>query len=345
MPLEPSADKPQKRPVAIRRISVMVPMRNEAEHIENLVTDLARQDFQGEVELLVADGSSTDASVERLRGAAERYRLSVTVLDNPARWVSQGLNLCIRAARGDLIVRLDCHSRYPPDYLQRCATVSEETGAENVGGIFIPTGRTATERAVACAMDSPFGGVHWTRHGQKARVEVDTVPYGAFLPEAFRRVGLFDESLIRNQDDEFNLRLRLGGCRIVQDSSIRVFYTPRGSLRRVFRQYYEYGFWKPAVMRKHGQPTSLRSLVPVAFVASVLVLAVLSPWFASARWLLAAAGGAYATGALVFGIIGLRRRGERWRLLPRVLAAFTAFHLGHGLGMLSGWLRAAIARR
>ncbi len=256
----------------VKRVSVIAPMWNEAAHIDGFVADIAAQDFDGELELLVADGASSDGSAERLRGAAEREGIEVTVLDNPARWVSAGLNSCIRAATGGLIVRVDCHSRYPTDYVRRCVAAAEETGAENVGGIFIPIGRTGTERAVACAMNSPFGGIHWTRHGEGERVEVDTVPYGAFTPDAFERAGLFDETLVRNQDDEFNLRLRLAGGKIVLDPAIRIFYTPRGSFTRLFRQYYEYGLWKPAVMSKHGRIVSARSLVPIAFVGSLAVL-------------------------------------------------------------------------
>jgi len=325
---------------AIRRVSVMAPMRNEAEHIEALVEDIAAQDVPAEVELLVADGASDDDSVGRLRAAAQRHQVDLTVFDNPDRWVSHALNICVRAARGNLIVRVDCHSRYPSDYLRRCIEAAEETGAENVGGVFVPTGRTPMERAVACAMNSPFGGIHWTRHSDHGRVEVDTVPYGAFRPEAFELAGLFDETLLRNQDDEFNLRLRLAGGRVVRDPSIRVLYTPRGSFRRVFRQYYEYGRWKPAVMRKHRRPTSARSLVPAVFVGSLLVLTPLALRLPPAARVLAIATGAYGAGALAFGALAVNRRRERWTLLPRVAAVFPTFHVAHGLGTLVGLVRA-----
>jgi succinoglycan biosynthesis protein ExoA len=320
-------------------------MWNEAAHIEGFVADIAAQDFDAELELLVADGASTDASVERLRAAADREGIEVTVLDNPARWVSPGLNACIRAATGDLIVRVDCHSRYPTDYLRRCIAAAEETGAENVGGVFIPKGRTSSERAVGCAMNSPFGGIHWTRHGDDQRVEVDTVPYGAFTPAAFEQAGLFDETLVRNQDDEFNLRLRLAGGRIVLDPAIRIFYTPRGSFSRLFRQYYEYGLWKPAVMSKHGRVVSARSLVPIAFVASLAVLGALSAFSGIARVLLALELVVYLIGALVFGVRAVRAGGERLRLLPRVIAAFVVFHVAYGIGMAVGWVRVGLRRR
>jgi GT2 family glycosyltransferase len=331
---------------AVRRISVMAPMYNEAEHIEALVEDLAAQDVDADVELLVADGASTDDSVARLRAAAERHDVELTVLDNPARWVSHGLNHCIRAASGDLLVRVDCHSRYPRDYLRRCAVAAEETGAENVGGVFVPTGRTPAERAFACAIDSPFGGVHWSRHGGgERRVDVDTVPYGAFSRGAFRRAGMFDETLRRDQDDEFNLRLRLAGGRVVLDPAIRVFYTPRGSTRRLFRQYFEYGRWKPAVMSKHRRATSVRSLVPAVFVSSLMVLAVLAPWSRIAAGLLMVELAAYAAGAIVFGVLAVRRRHERWSLVPRVAAAFATMHVAHGVGLLSGLVAGLVRRR
>jgi succinoglycan biosynthesis protein ExoA len=329
---------------AIRRVSVIAPMWNEADHVDDLTADLAAQDFEGEVELLFADGGSTDGSVERLRAAAERHGLAVTIFHNPKRWVSHGLNLCLEAARGDLLVRIDCHTRYPRDYVRRCVAAAEETGADNVGGILVPAGATPMERAVGCAMDSPFGGIDWSRHGAGGRVEVDTVPFGAFRPHAFRRAGRFDESLVRNQDDEFNLRLRLAGGRIVLDPAIRIHYRPRGSVRALFRQYYEYGLWKVPVMRKHGRVLSARSLAPVAFLGSLAGLAALAPWWGPAGLLLAVELGVYAAGAIVFGVRALRRRREQWRLFPRVLASFVTFHAAYGLGMLAGLARAALRR-
>lgn len=352
----------------IERISIIAPMLNEAAHIEHFVADIARQDFQGEVELLVADGGSTDGSVELLQAAAEQHNVTLTVLENRAGWVSHALNECIKVARGDLLARLDCHSRYPDDYLRRCAEAAEETGALAVGGIIVAEGRTALERAVACAMDSPFGGIGfyrifssdgnlakraagvlgipWARGAEnESRVDTDTLTFGAFRPEAFRRAGLFDEELRRNQDDEFNLRVRKAGGRVVLDPSIQVHYTPRGSFRGVFRQYYEYGLWKVPVMRKHRQLPSPRSLAPLILVGSVLLLAPLSLRAGMARRVLALELGAYGVLAVTFGAICVSRRRESWRLLPAVTAVFPTFHTAYGLGMLRGWLRPLRAAR
>ena len=321
----------------INRISVIVPMLNEAEHVEQLVSDLSAQDFSGEVEVIVADGGSTDDSVPLLLAAAEASRLTVRIIANPSSWVSHGLNKCIGEAAGDLIVRADCHSRYPTEYLRRCAEVSMDTRAHNVGGIVVASGRTSMQRAVACAVDSAFGGIGWTRHGSaEGPVEVDTVTYGAFRPDAFHLAGLFDESLRRNQDDEFNLRLRRSGARIVLDPSIKLFYTPRGSLRAVFRQYFEYGRWKVPVMRKHRRVLGVRSLAPVALVGSFLVLAGTAILWRPAVWVIAIEVVAYAVLTLGFGLATLRRHQEPIGLLPGVVATFFAFHMGYGLGVLRG---------
>jgi succinoglycan biosynthesis protein ExoA len=338
-------------------------MLNEAEHVDGFVADVAAQDFDGEVELIVADGGSTDASVARLGAAAARHGLELTSLSNEDGWVSHGLNACIGAATGDLLVRLDCHSRYPADYLARCARAAEETDALVVGGVIEPAGRTRVERAVACAMDTAFGGIGFyrvlggrdgvrpnlpatlglrgaSRDADAGRVDTDTLTFGAFRPAAFELAGLFDESLRRNQDDELNLRVRAAGGRVVLDPSIRVHYTPRGSLRGVFVQYFEYGYWKVAVTWKHRQPPSARSLTPLAFVTSLAALSALAPSSRAARGLLYAEVALYASLAAAAGAASARRRREPKSLLPTVLAVFPAFHLGYGLGTLRGLARA-----
>ena len=326
------------------RVSVIAPMYNEAEHIEHVVADIAAQDYDGEVEFLVADGGSTDGSVARLRAAADRHELNVRVIDNPERWVSPGLNACIRAATGDLVIRVDCHSRYPRNYIRACVEAAEETGADNVGGVATPAGRMPTQRAVACAMASPFGGIGWTRHSDGERVEVDTVPFGAFRREAFGRFGLFDESLVRNQDDEFNFRLRRAGGRIVRDPAIRLEYLPRSTFRGLLRQYYEYGRWKVPVMLKHRRVLSARSLAPAAFVASFAAWTALSIVTHHAVAALLIELAAYGAGAVYFGAKAVRQRGESVRLLPRVVVVFPTIHLAYGVGMAAGFVRAALGR-
>ncbi|MFN2467480.1 MAG: glycosyltransferase [Gaiellaceae bacterium] len=329
----------------IRRIAVIVPMLDEADHVGHLVDDLRAQDFEGEVEVFVADGGSTDGSPERLRAAAAQAGLRLSVLENPRRTAAAGLNVCLEALRGrdvDLVVRLDCHSHYPADYFRRCAEVSQETGAWNVGGLFVPEGRTATERAIACALESPFGGHNWMP-GRDRRQETDTVFCGAFRPEVFDRVGGYDEHVGTAEVEDLNLRIRRAGGRVVYDPSIWLSYVPRSTLRRQFVQYYRYGVNKAAVTAKHGEAVSVRSLVPLAFVGSLAALGAAAPVLPLARRALAGEAALYGACALAFGVAGLRRRGEPARLLPRVVAVFPLLHLAHGLGGVDGWVR--VARR
>ena len=321
----------------LRTVSLIAPMRNEARHVDRFVRDIAAQSFDGPLELFVADGASNDGSVQLLRHAARREGVALTIVENPEGHVSPGLNRCISASHGELVVRLDVHARYPADYVRLCLEASNATGAANVGGMLEPVGETPTERAVAAAMDSPFGGIGWTRRaGAREPFETDTVTFGAFRRTALEAVGGFDEALIRNQDDELNLRLRRNGWRVVLDPRIRVLYVPRGRIADVFRQYFEYGRWKVRVMRKHRAVLGVRSLVPAAFVVSFAALLVAAPWSVAAAAAAAALAGTYLAAAVIFGALALRRRGVPLRLLPSVLAAFGAFHFGYGLGMLRG---------
>jgi glycosyltransferase involved in cell wall biosynthesis len=325
----------------VKRISIVAPMLNEARFVGNLLADIAAQDFAGDIQLLVADGGSTDGSCELLQAGAAVRGLQLELIENPSRLVSSGLNECIKRADGDLVVRLDCHARYPGNYLRLCAETAEETDALNVGGVVKPVGKTPMERAVSTAMSSAFGGIGWTRHaGGAQRIEVDTVTYGAFRPEAFVIAGMFDPTLVRNQDDEFNLRLRRAGGRIILDPRIEVGYTPRGSWGAVFRQYYGYGFWKVSVMRKHGRILSLRSLAPAGMLASLLGLAATAAIVPVAGALLGVEVMLYALAAIVSAAHAARTRGETMSLAVRTAFVFPAFHLGYGSGMLVGMARA-----
>ena len=322
-----------------RVLSIMIPMLNEADHVGNLVADLANQDYEGELEILVADGGSTDGSPQLLLDAAGEAGLSIMLLENPDRIVSPGLNECIRRATGDLIVRLDCHMRYPPDYLSSNVAAARESGAWLVGGQIIPIGRTPIERAVACATDGPFGGAHWKRETD-VPLDVDTVSLGIFRLDAFERAGLFDEELVRDQDEELAMRFRLNGGRVVYDPRIRGHYFPRGSYSAAFRQYFQYGFWKVPAMLKHRRVYSTRSLAPAVFAGSLLGLGAIAPWSRTARSLLGAEVATYAAAGVVFGARSVRARGESMRLLPAVVAVYPTVHLGFGLGFLRGCLRA-----
>lgn len=316
-----------------RLLSVIAPCRNEAAFIDAFCDSVLRQQLPTgwAMEVLIADGQSDDGTRERLQArCAADARL--VLVDNLGRIVSTGLNACIARARGAVIARLDIHTVFAPDYLARCIETLERSGADNVGGPWVAQGTGPMGAAIAAAFQCRWvvGGARSRDRGYEG--EVDTVYLGCWRREAFARFGLFDESLVRNQDDEHNLRLRLGGGRIWQSGAIQSIYHPRNSLRHLFAQQRQYGYWRPFVVKKHGQPGSPRQLVPALFVAALLLVALLLPW---AAWPAAALLLLYG-GYLALASCAAARAAGAWRLLWRLPAVITAFHIGYGWGSWRG---------
>lgn len=319
---------------AIRIVSVIAPCRNERAAVDAFCDAVAAQQLPAglQLEVLVADGRSDDGTREILgrRAAADpRFRL----VDNPGLIVSTGLNAALALAQGEVIVRMDLHTRYAPDYIACCLATLEHTGADNVGGPWRAEGKGRWGQAIAAAFQS-----RWAAGGARSRDlayegEVDTVYLGCWPRASFERFGGFDEALVRNQDDEHNLRLRLAGARIWQSASIRSTYTPRDALGPLWRQWLQYGYWKPFVMKKHGRPASWRHLAPGAWVAMlVLTVAALPlglPWV----WPALLAGG-FAAGVGTLALLVRRRAG--WALWPRVAAVIAAQQLAYGIGSIVG---------
>lgn len=326
-------------------VSIIVPCRNEAGAIGPFLRDLLAQEplpAGQAVEILIADGRSDDGTRAIIEGVAAGDP-RVVLIDNPGRIVSTGLNAAIRAARGEIIIRMDVHTEYERDYARQCVATLERTGAENVGGPARTRAEGRLQRAVAAAYHSPFsvGGARF--HDPDYEGELDTVTYGCWRKATLLRLGLFDEELVRNQDDELNLRLRLSGGRIWQSARIRSWYRPRSSLTALFKQYAQYGYWKVRVIQKHGRPASPRHLVPVLFVLGVAfgwLAGFLHPWL----WLAyAGALGFYLVLNVAFSAAAAARSG--WDLFPLLPAVFLTYHLSYGAGFALGIVDFLVLRR
>jgi succinoglycan biosynthesis protein ExoA len=315
-------------------VSVLVPCRDEAEHIEVcLRCILAQEEPPGGFEVVVADGMSNDGTRATLaRIAAEDDR--VTVVDNIGRIASTGLNAAIRRARGGILVRMDAHASYASDYLRRCVETLDASGADNVGGPYRTSAEGRSQRAVAAASASIFAVGR--QRGRQVHYEgyANTVVFGCWRREVFDRFGLFDETLARNQDDEHNLRIVRAGGKIWQSPAIQAWYRPRSSLRALFRQYFAYGYWKVPLILKHRGPASARHLVPAVFVLSVVALPALALWWGPVLWLWTGLLAVYALGVLTATLASAARAG--WDLLPRLPATFCVVHAAYGLGFLAG---------
>ena len=254
-----------------------MPVLNEERHLEHAVKAIFAQDYPGPMEVCLALGPSTDATNDvtaRLQADETRLR----TVDNPTGKTPAALNAAIRATSGEVVVRVDGHSALSPGYITRAVQTLRRTGAANVGGVQKAVGTTPFEEAVAVAMASPFGmgGARFHTGGEEG--PVDTVYLGVFKREAIERVGLFDESLIRNQDYELNIRLRASGHTVWFDPQLEVEYRPRPTLRTLARQYAEYGAWKRQVLRIHPKSMKLRQIVPPIALITLVASIVLAPW-------------------------------------------------------------------
>jgi cellulose synthase/poly-beta-1,6-N-acetylglucosamine synthase-like glycosyltransferase len=328
-------------------LSIIVACRNEHAHIRTLLDCVLGQQLAGvRWETIIADGMSDDGTREILESFSQQHP-EIRVISNQGRIVSTGLNAALQIAGGNVIIRMDAHTRYSPDYCCSCLQTLEVTQADNVGGpALTEVQSTPMARAIAAGHQSPFstGGAHF--HDPVHEGFVDTVPYGCWRKETLLRLGGFDESLVRNQDDELNLRLVRGGGRVYQSPRIHSWYSPRTSITQLFRQYLQYGYWKVAVIRKHGKPASWRHLVPAAFVGAnllslIVILAAMvlrAPRLGSvteAVWL--SILGAYTVFLAMASVLTAMRSG--WTILLHLPLVFATYHGSYGLGFALGLLR------
>jgi glycosyltransferase involved in cell wall biosynthesis len=323
---------------ALPTVSIVVPCRNECHHIEPCLTSILENDYPADRrEVVVVDGMSDDGTRERIRDFAARHP-GVRMLDNPDRLTPAALNIGIAETRGEVVIRMDAHGRYPRHYIPRLVETLMTSGADNVGGLFhtVPGGPGPVAEAIAMAMTHPFGvGNARFRTGIAAPTWVDTVPYGCFRRSLFERIGMFDPELARNQDDELNGRIIRAGGRILLLPDVALDYFARESLGKLGRMYYQYGYYKPLVVRKLGELPTVRQLVPAGLLVALAVSALLA-WLVPAvgQVALAAVAGAYAAGVLVSTLSAwYRTRRPAALLLPLV---FPLMHGAYGWGYLRG---------
>jgi glycosyltransferase involved in cell wall biosynthesis len=325
-------------------VSIAIPCRNEAPYIAGCLGSILAGDYPlDRLEILVADGLSDDGTREILRTYAAEHSC-VTVLDNHALSTPAALNLAIRSASGSVVVRMDAHVLYPPDYVRRLVEALEETGADNVGGVLetVPADDTSVARAIAMGLSHPFGvGNSHFRTGTRHRREVDTVPFGCYRRETFDRIGLFDEELVRNQDDELNFRLIASGGRILLLPEVTCRYFARRSFGQVARMYYQYGYFKPLVARKLGRVMTVRQLVPSMLIATLVGSASLSQWVPGA-------GAAFAVITAIYGgfvlVCSAAATGSDLRCGLALAAVFPTLHFSYGFGFIRGIYDHVLAR-
>lgn len=315
------------------RVTIAMPAYNEERYIEACIASVQAQDYpRNLIEILIADGRSTDRTREIiavLAAADPRIHL----VDNPARLQAAGLGQMVKQATGDLIVRMDVHCEYAPDYVRKCVEVLERTGADNVGGSQRPRARTAFQRALCAALGSPLGVGGARYRSADAEGYVDTVFLGAFRRRVFETVGLWDPGAVTNEDAELNQRILDSGGQIYLSREIVVHYFPRDSFKTLARQYYKYGIGRARTLLKLGSFPNVRPALPFLMVAGGTLLLVVPP-----LWPLAPV--AFATYALATGAEAVRVGAALGpAAIPTIWAIFPTLHLSHGIGFAAGLLR------
>lgn len=319
-------------------VSILIPVHNEAAYIHRCLQAVLAQDYPADLmEVWIADGMSSDGTREIINDYT-RHNPNVFLVDNPGRIVPTGLNLLIPKAKGDIIIRVDGHCVIASDYVTNCVRHLREKGVDGVGGPMHTIGEDFVSETIALAMSSRFGVGNSSFRTETGQTKLaDTVPFPAYTRAIIEKVGLYDEELVRNQDDEYNYRIREAGGKILLAGDVRSTYYSRGTLAKLWRQYFQYGYWKVRVLQKHPRQMSPRQFVPLAFVLSLIVTGILAftlPW----GWIfLVAILGVYLLTNLAASFAAIKKQGLN--LLGLLSLAFIIIHLAYGTGFLLGLYR------
>lgn len=333
-------------------VTVVMPIRNEAGFIRRSLGAVLVQDYGLErIEVIVADGMSSDETREIVH-AMQTPAVTVRLVDNPGQIAPTGLNAALAQARGQIIVRVDGHCEIEPDYVRRCVERLQQDGVDGVGGPLETIGETPQAQVIAVAMSSPFGvggSAFRTVHGKS--LLVDTIAFPAYRRAVMDRAGPYDEELVRNQDDEYNYRLRKLGARLLLAAEVRARYYSRSTFRSLWRQYFQYGYWKVRVMQKHPRQMRPRQFVPAVFVAALFASLLAAPWTVLGGWMAAGVVGAYLIANLTASVLTVSRGSRQARnaspnsprlgrrSLPLLSLAFATLHVAYGLGFWVGLAR------
>lgn len=322
-----------------KKVSIIIPCRNEAKYIGNVLDDIIKQDYPLKyIEICVVEGRSSDNTRDIVEQYIDKNQI-IKLLDNPHLNTTQGLNIGIQNSTGDVIFILGAHTSYPENYVSTLVSKLIELNADAVGGVIRtrPSSNHIKAKSIALVLSHSFGvGNALFRIGTGAPLEVDTVPYGCYKKEVFNKIGLFDERLVRNQDIEFNKRLKNSGGKIVLIPAVEIVYYARNNYNKLWENNFQNGLWviKTAYFTKDLSSLSIRHFIPFLFslfLISFPILLLISTWFVIPFIL-------YFVLSLYFGL-KLSMKNKNLTLFPFVAYAFWVLHISYGLGSIYGLLQ------
>lgn len=326
-------------------VTIIVPCRNEERFIGKCLDSIIAQDYpKDKTEILVVDGMSNDKTAKIIEEYCTQHQY-VTLLNNPLKIVPTAMNTGIQNAHGEIIIRMDAHNIYEKDYVSKCVRYLQEYDSDNVGGICVtlPSNDTVFARSIAIALSHPFGvGNSHFRVGSKEPRYVDTVPFGCYKREIFQKIGLFNEYLSRNQDIEFNLRLKKVGGKILLIPDIVSYYYARSTLKSLVKNNFLNGFWVIYSSKFARLPFSLRHLIPFAFVVSLIGSFFLSFLYYPFMYLFIFIISVYLAVNIFFSLsLAIKKNLKYFSFL---VMSFLALHFSYGLGSLWGLIRVGVPK-
>jgi len=323
-------------------VSVVIPCRNEEDHIQACVNSVLTSNYPGKaLEIFVCDGLSDDKTQEVVANMAHHHP-NLKLLLNNNQTTPHGLNQGIQASTGDVVIILGAHASISTDYISKCVQAFHEDDSLGcVGGVLDNKFSDIRSEAIANAMSHPFGvGSAHFRTGKQSGY-VDTVAFGAYRKAVFDKIGMFDEALTRNQDDEFNYRVIRAGYKIKLDTTINATYFVRAAFGKLFKQYYQYGYWKVFVNRKHKTVTTFRQVVPALFVFYILLGALIAPILPVTLGLYAGGLGCY----VILGLVSAFSKSSQPYAAFMTFYSFIILHTSYGIGYWMGLYSFMLLRR
>lgn len=317
-----------------KTVSIVIPCRNEEKYIEKCINSFLEQSYPMDlVSIIIADGMSTDKTREIINNISSIHK-NVILLDNEGLSAPKGMNLGIRYNNSDIVIIFGAHAYADKDFIKENVLALEREGVGCSGGVIKTVNENVKGAAIAEAMSCPFGvGNALFRFADKESY-VDTVGFGAYKRELLNEVGLFDEELVRNQDDELNFRVEKSGAKILLSPKIKATYFSRGDFKKLWRQYYQYGFWKVRVIQKHKRPASIRHLIPLMFVLFLTIGGVASIFSGLLAKLYLSILALYLALDLFFAF--KISSSKSFKYFPYLVISFPFLHISYGLGFILG---------
>lgn len=319
------------------KLSIIIPTYNEEAYIEECLKSLEVQTYDLNLfEVIIVDGGSTDNTLKKIIRFKEKSKLNILIKENKNKTAPYAMNIGIKAAKGEIIIRIDGHAYVEKEFLEKCVdTLKRNSDVCCVGGRIETISKNDIGEVISLAMSSPFGVGDAKFRYSNEETYVDTLAFGAYKKNIFDEIGLFDEEFVRNQDDELNYRVIKSGNKILLNPDIKSYYYSRNSLKKLYNQYFQYGYWKIKVIKKHKNISSLRQLIPAIFILSITSFFLLSFLNNLFTYILMFELILYGIFSLIFSVKKLKFMKKKSYLLKMPII-FCILHVSYGVGYIFG---------